>query len=207
MSWDLTQTEIDFLSRVGAFAWTDVADWLTKSEVYGYFQEAALRLAELGLFVSREIVSVPGTPTPVLALPADWIDSIHVSVNGQQLRPTSAAELLAYDSLWPETLCSPGVLPSRYSMDAGPLGTVTLYPVQSSSAELETISHVTPAAVSTTQTTVPIPGVVADYFLYFALARARGKESPYAMPEVVSAAQSMISLYEQVFTTYWGGLE
>lgn len=206
MSFDLTATSTVFLSRIGAVSWEDVTDWITEAEVFGYFDEAAVRLAELGLFVSRETQTL-ASGTSAYPMPADWLDSIHVSVNGQQCRPTSAAELLALDSLWPQTACEPSELPERYSMDAGPLGTITLYPQPVAVAELETIDHVIPAAISTAQTTAPIMSVVSDYFLYFALQRARGKESPYAMPEIAAAAASRVQLYEQILASYFGGLE
>lgn len=206
MSFDLTATSNDFLSRVGALAWSDVADWLTEDEVFGYFDEAAKRLAELGLFVSRETQTL-AAETSQYAMPGVWLDSIHTSVNGQQIRPSSAAELLALDSLWQQLACEPGQLPYRGSFDAGPLGTITLYPQPAAAAELETIDHVIPPPISTSATTAPIPSVLSDYFLYFALRRARGKESPYAMPEVAAAAASQCELYEQILSVYWGGLE
>ena len=202
---DLTATATEFLSRIGETAWSDV-EWITQAEFFEYCDEALNHLAEMGLFVLRETQTVsPGTSAYVM--PSTWLDSIHVSVNGAQLRPTSTAELLAFDSLWPQTACEPNANPTRYAMDFGTLGTITLYPQPVQTAELETIDHVLPAAISAAQTTAPIPSVLADYFLYFAIQRARSKESAYAMPEVAAAAASRVQLYEAVIQTYWGGLE
>ena len=206
MSWDLSVSEGDVLSKLGAVSWADCADWCSRAEVYTYFDEAAKRLAELGLFVARETQTI-SAGTSAYNLPADWLDSIHVSVNGQQCRPASTAELQALDSVWQQTACEPGALPGRYSMDAGQLGAVTLYPQPSGTGELETIDHVIPPDVSTAQTAVPIPSVLSDYFTYFAVQRLYGKESAMAKPEVVSVAAAQVALLEKVCVAYWGGLE
>lgn len=203
---DLTSTANEFLARIGAPSWANCADWINQAEFYNYCDEAAKRLADLGLFVMRDTVPITAGHA-TYEMTVDWLDSIHTSVNGSQIRSTSSAELLALDSLWPQTACEPGDLPTRVSYDAGPLGTVTLYPIPSAAGELETIGHVAPEDISQTQTTVPVPSVLSDYFLFFALQRARGKESPYAMPEVAAAAGQRVALYEQVLTAYWGGLE
>ena len=204
---DLTSTANQFLSRIGAPSWANCADWINQAEFYSYCDEAAKRLAELGLFVMADTLPITaGNATYEMTV--DWLDAIHTSVNGIQIRATSSAELLALDSLWPQTACSAGEIPSRVSYDAGPLGTATLYPIPSAAGELETIAHVIPEDISLGNvTTLPINSVIADYVLYFALQRARGKESPYAMPEVAAAAAARVALYEQVITAYWGGDE
>jgi hypothetical protein len=205
MAFDLTATAAEFLSRAGVLSWADL-NWCTEDEIYGYFDEATQKLAEMGLFVSSNTQTITAA-APQYACAPNWLHSLHVSVNGQQLRPTSVAELVAYDSLWLALICEPGELPYRYSLDAGALGTITLYPQPSAAAELETIDHVSAETITPAQTLAPIPSVLSDYFLYFALQRARGKESPYQMPEIAEAAGQACALFEQVFTQYWGNAE
>jgi hypothetical protein len=205
VSFDLSATAAEFLARAGVVSWTDL-NWCTQAEIYSYFDEAAQRLATLGLFVARNTQTIAAS-TPQYACAANWLDSLHVSVNGQQCRPTSVAELVAYDSTWLALFCEAGELPYRYSMDAGPLGTITLYPQPAASAELETVDHTTAATITPAQTLAPIPAVLSDYFLYFALKRARGKEGPYQMPEIAEAAEQACELFEQVLASYWGVAE
>jgi hypothetical protein len=191
------------LERLGVTGgWGDL-DWCTQAEVWGWFWEAQSRLAELGLFVAAETFStVAGTGS--YALPADWLNTIFASVNGQQMRPVSAAELVALDSYWSGAACWTQQVPGRYSMDAGALGTITLYPYPGAVNSVTLVDQVLPPAISTGQTTSPIHALLQDYFLYFALQRARGKESPNAMPEVAAAAAQMVKMYEQIICSYWG---
>jgi len=205
MAFDLSATAAEFLFRVGAQSWTDL-DWCTEAEIYGYFDEAAKRLAELGLFVESEATPIFANQA-AYALPAPWLDSIHVSVNNAQCRPASAAELLALDATWPALVCEPGQTPTRYSMDAAQLGTIVLYGMPSGGGAIASIDHVALAAITPSNTLAPIPAACSDYFLYFAIQRARGKESDYAMPEVAAGAGEMVALFEAVFTAYWGNVE
>ncbi len=202
MSVDLSTTANVLLERLGATSWSDL-DWCTQAEVYGWFYEAQSRLAELGLFVAQELLfTVAGTGS--YALPADWLNTIFASVNNQQMRPASVSELLALDSYWAGAGCGTQQVPSRYSLDAGELGTITLYPYPGAVNTVSLVDQILPPEITTGQTTSPINGLISDYFLYFGLARARGKESPNAMPEVADAAAQMVQLYEQIITSYWG---
>lgn len=199
---DLTQTAKALLSRLGAVSWSDL-DWLTEAEVFSYFDEAAKRLASLtGAFVERDTSESLASAQTEYACALGWISTIHLSNNGARLRPTSVAELLALDSTWPET---PGN-PSRYSDDAGPLGTFVVYP-QPQTAQagqaLAQIYHRFPLDLSSSQTLTPVPSPVADYFLYFALMRARGKQSESAMPEVAAHAEERCKMYESIFANYY----
>lgn len=207
--YDLSLLVNTVLSRLGASGWADL-DWLTETEVYAYFDEAAKRLAtHCGAFVDRDASAELAAAVPQYANPDGWISTIHVSAGNtpQRLRPTSVAELMALDSAWQTTACIGNTLPTRYSLDAGPLGTVTAYPMpleRQAGQPLAHIYHRFPEDISSTQTLVPAPTPVADYFLYFALMRARGKESPGAMPEIAAAAKARVEMYEQIFQSYYG---
>ena len=202
---DLTTTANDVLARLGVVSWADL-NWATQDEVYGYFDEASLRLAEMGLWVYLETLTVLAS-TPQYVMPYGWLDSIHITMNGYQLRPTSVAELEALDSTWTQTQCAPNASPTRYSMDAGPLGTITLYPVPAIANEtLTSIDHCFNPTVTAASPMLPICSVIADYFLYFALQRLRGKESPYQMLDMAQSFAQQGQLYEAILTSYYGSL-
>lgn len=200
---DLTAVGDVLLERLGVTGWPDL-DWLTEDEVFAYFDEAAKRLAEVaGVFAERDATTTLAAGQANYANPQGWIDSEHVSANGLRLRPASAEELSAVDATWPST---PGA-PTRYSLDAGPLGTTTLYPAPQENQAGQPLAHVYhrfPADISATQTLVPLPAPVADYLLYFALQRARGKEGDGAMTETAAHCGERCKLYEQICAGYWG---
>jgi len=202
MSWDLSQTANDLLARLGAANWTDL-NWCTQSEVYSWLDEAAQRLGELGLFVQQNSQTLtPGTAQYPLS--ANWLQTIHASASGSLLRAASAEELEALDSEWTVTQCVTGEPSSRYALDAGPLGTITLYPQPADADTLSTIDQVSPATVTYLQTLIPAPPPVSDYCFYFALMRARGKESPNAMPEIAAHAADRVKHLEQVLAIFGG---
>jgi hypothetical protein len=203
---DLSFTALALLPRLGARAYNDIASWLTPTDIYSYFDEAAKRLAErCGIFVERDtsIVLTPGIGQYNLV--ARSLSTLHVSISGARLRPVSAAELDALDPLWPDAVAPAGEQPTRYSLDVGPLGTITTYPRPGlAGAIVATINHVYPLPVVQDSTVIPIPAPVADYFLYFALMRARSKQSEQEMPEAVALAEARLTLYEQVLRGYYG---
>jgi hypothetical protein len=200
---DLSQTANTLLSRLGASSWDDI-DWLTEAEVYSYFDEAAKRLAQVaGVFVERDTSIALATNVAQYDAPADWISTIHVSAGNTRLRPASVAELRALDDGWKSATGTT----ARYSMDAGALGTVVVYPKPNSAQNgqvLSMIYHQYPEEISDSQTLAPITSPIADYFLYFALNRARGKQSDKAMPEVAAYAAQRVQLYEQILESYFG---
>lgn len=210
--YDLTLTANSLLSRLGAASWADL-DWVTEAEVFSYFDEAAKRLAtHCGAFVERDATGLLAADEAQYATPLDWISSIHVSTGTTpvRLRPSSVSELLALDGTWQTTPATVNNPPARYSMDAGPLGTITLYPLPQAAQAGQTLAqiyHRFPADIGSTQTLAPIPSPVSDYFLYFALMRCRGKQSEGAMPEVAAHAEERGKLYEQIFSGYYGESE
>lgn len=204
--YDLTLLSNTLLSRLGAASWDDLT-WLTEEEVFSFFDEAAKRLAtHCGAFVDRDASAQLVKNQAQYANPAGWVSTIHASagVTPNRLRPASASDLTALDATWQTTPCG-SALPSRYSLDAGPLGTITVYPLPGQNGQpLAQIYHRFPPDLSPSQTLVPLSAPVADYFLYFALMRARGKESEGAMPEVAQHASARCQMYEQIFLSYYG---
>jgi hypothetical protein len=201
MSFDLTATATMLLGRLGATSWADL-DWLTEAEVFSYFDEAAKRLAqECGIFVIRDTSDNLANGTSQYATPAGWLSTIHVSAGSTRLRPASASELLALDATYTATTGTP----ARYSMDAGPLGTVTIYPTPTRYAALCQVCHVFPQPdITQSAPTAPISSPISDYFLYFALWRARGRQSESSMPEIASHAEARCKQFEEMFNGYYG---
>jgi hypothetical protein len=206
-AFDLSTLEPIVQARLGATSWDDLT-WLEESELYSYFDECAKRLAhQSGVFIERDTGTNLTANEAQYAAPENWIATLHLSVSNRRLRPTSVAGLLALDSTWQTTPCAMGQMPTRYSDDAGPLGTVTLYPIPQQQQAGETLGHVYqqfPADISTTQMSAPVPAPVADYFGYFAAMRARGKESEGAMSEMSAHFDQRCQMYETLFAHYWG---
>lgn len=198
---DLSTLETTFLSRLGYTSWTD-CNWFQKPELYDYFDEAAKRLGSMGLFADVDETVTLSANTAQYSTPTGWISTIACASQNGRLRPVTNVELEALDTNYATT---PGN-PARYSMDTGPLGTVTLYPLptQNNTGEvLEQVYHRFPVDVTTSQTTVPVPAAVADYFLYFALERARARQSEASMPEAAAHFHERCQMWEQVFAHYW----
>lgn len=203
MSFDLSTLENTFLARLGCVSWADCT-WFTRAELYSYFDEAAKHLGSMELFVEFDETVMVASGVNQYTTPAGWISTLAVASENGVLRPSSVVEIEALDTNYQTTQGNP----NRYSMDAGPLGTVTLYPAPTTTnagETLEQVYHRFPVDLATTQTLAPVSAPIADYFLYFALARARGRQSEAAMPEMASHFQERCQMWEAVFSHYWGG--
>jgi hypothetical protein len=89
-------------------------------------------------------------------------------------------------------------------MDAGSVGTVTLYPNPLTGGTVTQVCQEFPAAIVLGASAVLLPTVLGDYFTYAMLAGARGKESEAAMPEMAGHFEQRMKLYEQVIEHLWG---
>lgn len=203
MAFDLSATANDLLGRLGATSFADL-DWTTQAEVYSYFDEALKSLAaKTGIFVERDASGTLASGTNQYQAPTGWISTIHLSVAGLRIRPTTLTEIEALDSQY---VTASGT-PVRYSDDSGPLGSITYYPTPAAADAGKVVAvvfHLSPPDLSTGQTLIPAPSPVADFFLYYALQRARSKESVASMPEVASHAQQRAAMFLEIFEQYWG---
>ena len=199
---DVAQVINDMLPTLGASSFGDLTWCLADgSEFYQWADEYAKRLAhKCGVFVERDISIDLEIDTAVYDAPDGLIDAIHVSAGGLRLRVSSARELNALDSTWQATE-GPVI---RYSMDAGPVGTITVYAIPTATGLLAVIFHAFPAAIALGSSTVAVPAPVADYFEFGMLAEARRKQSEGAMPEMAAHFDERVKLYEQVMAKYWG---
>ncbi len=175
--------------------------WISGAELYQFADDAAKRLAyESGLFLTYDASIVVSGGTPVYNLPNTHIFTLQAWLGSQQLRLTPVRDLFALDATW-----SAATGPSkRCSLDAGSVGTITLYPNPTSNGTLAQICQEFAATIQAGQTTINLPGVLQDYFTYAMLAGARGKESDHRMGEMAAHFQARCDLYEQVTDHLYG---
>jgi hypothetical protein len=209
---DIAQVIDEMLPTLGATSLGDVSWCLADgSEFYQWADEYAKRLAHrCGVFVERDTLTTVEPGTAVYPVPEGHIDTIHVSITTSggdgtplRLRPSTVRDLNALDATWPTTT---GIV-TRYSMDAGGVGTITLYQNPSSSGNagmLAVIFHQFPAAIALGSSVVQIASPIGDYFQYGMLAEARRKQSEGAMPEMADHFDQRVAMYEQVMLKYWG---
>ncbi len=200
---DLAQVVTDMLPTLGATSLGDLTWCLADgSEFYQWADEYAKRLAhKCGVFVERDVSNILVANNASYPVPLRHIDTIHASIAGARLRPSTVRDLVALDSTWPTTT---GIV-ARYSMDAGPVGTITLYRIPTaSSAILAVIFHQFPPEINTGSTTIAIASPIADYFQFGMLAEARRKQSEGAMPEMADHFDQRVAMYEQIIQKYWG---
>ncbi len=184
--------------------------YVTAPELYQFADDAAKRLAyERGVFVGldQSVAIIAGMA--VYSLQANHVFTVYAwvaplpSVGGsvQLLRPTPVNNLFALDDTWVATSGEA----ARYSLDAGSVGTITLYPIPVNSGVLNQICQEFPPTVSASALQMSLPIVLTDYFTYAMLAGARGKESDQAMPEMAAHFRERLKLYDQVIESLWGG--
>jgi len=203
-SLDVANAVADAAYRLGLQGTTELQAgnaYVTPAELYQWADEGAKRLSyDVGLFINYD-TSVTVTPgTAVYQLPATHVFTLMAAVNGQLLRPTPVAALWALDANWPATSGNA----RRCSLDAGSVGTITLYPNPVDGGTLGQFCQEFPATIAAGASTVELPAVLQDYFTYRMLAGARGKESDQAMPEMAAHFEQRVELYEQLMAHLWG---
>jgi hypothetical protein len=211
---DVSKSLADVAYRLGFASLSDLISdaeaYTNVAELYQFADDGAKKIAyESGVFQNYD-TSVSVTPgTAVYALPATHVFTVlAVLIDGttgapQLLRPTAVRNLWALDANWPTTTGSP----NRCSLDAGGVGTITLYPVPiaGSGGTLGQVCQEFPSpGISQGFTLVPLSVVLQDYFSYCMLAGARGKESEAAMPDMAAHFQSRCDLYGQIVEHLWG---
>lgn len=198
---DLQYAINDVLPALGASTITDIADWCVLSELYDWFDDANKRLAHrVGFWVDRDDAIAIADDDITYDDPTGHVDTLHVSLDGSKLRPTTAAELEALDPLWPATTGTP----SRFSKDAAPVGETRIYPGAMADGTIAVIYHRFQPTIAAGSSTLPIPSPMQDYFTFFAMAEARGKESDGAIPEMADHFRQRADLYLQLAEHYWG---
>jgi hypothetical protein len=206
---DIAASIADIWFRLGFQSGADMAvpdRWVTIAELYQFGDDAAKLLARVSsLFLTLDSSVSVLAATPLYEMPSGHVFTLTAwltALSGaqQQLRLSSAGQLWALDGAWPLTSGAP----LRLSLDAGGVGTGTLYPNPVANAVLNQVLEVCPATVAAGASTLPISPVLQDCFTYFLLAGARGKESDSSMPEMAAHFQQRCALYEAVIDHLWG---
>lgn len=208
MSIDVANCITDSWFRLGFLNSTELATgsyWVTVAELYQFGDDAAKKLAyTVGIFsvTDNSISIVAGTaayslPTSHVFTVLAWI--VYAGQPVQLLRPTTVGQLFALDGNWPTTTGDS----KRISMDAGSVGTATLYPNPIQNGTLNQICQEF-QAVASGSSTLTISPVLQDMLTYALLAGARGKESDSRMAEMADHFQKRVDMYAQICDHLWG---
>lgn len=196
----------DLYPALNASGAADLVFW-TEADLYEWADEAAKRLARVqGGFVDWDdsITVAEGVPTYNLA--AGHLSTIHVSLDGRTLRPATVQELEARDGTWVETESD---TVTRWLQDGEGTERIRLWPTPGAAAgvDLLLIEHRLPETITAEAAVVQAPLCLRDYWPFYVLGEARGKEGKAAMPEVAEWCGEMTQLYERVCREYWGGAQ
>lgn len=194
-------SQVDALYRLGFQNASDLnqAIWLTSAELQHWSDEAVSHLAAVaGVFLTYDQSVQVAAGTAQYSLPTGHVYTVLAAFNNGILWITPVAELWALDADWQATAGNPD--PKRCSLDAGGLGTATLYPLPTEPGTLSQVLQQVPASTGV----LPLPSVLQDYFTYSMLAGARGKESEHAQPEMAQHYRERLKLYDQVCEHLWG---
>lgn len=208
---DVALSLADVVYRLGFQSLKDfgAATWISTDELYEHADEAVKKIAyNSGVFITLDTSVDVTAGTGVYALPATHVYTLAAALLAELgpprvLRITPVRDLWALDGSWPAT---PGAS-TRCSMDAGSVGTITLYPLPIENAELQQVCEEFPGQVEDGASTVALPTVLQDYLSYAMLAGARGKESEAAMPEMAAHYRERMDLYEQIIEHLWGAAQ
>lgn len=201
----------DVLYRLGFQNSTDIAaaaSWLTTDELYSYADEAAQRLAYVScVFVGFDdsVAILAAAASGLYPMPAAHVYTLAAWLGGKSLRITPVRELWALDSTWAATTGDRG--PDglqRLSLDAGAVGSATVYPIPATAGTLAQLCVLAPAAITASSSTVALPTVLQDYLSYCMLGAARLKESDAMMMEMGDHFAERAMLYEQVIRHLYG---
>lgn len=184
---------------LGASNSADLVFW-TAQDLLDWLNEALQKFARrVGVFVERDASTAVVSGTAGYSLPARHLSTLHVALDGAELRPASVKEIEALDADWPNTA---GTV-ERYLEDVTGFGTITLYREPAASGTLAVVFHRYPAEVDE-DADIPLPETLADYLTDAMLAEARGTEGDGAMSEVAQFCGEEMRLYEEIAASYWG---
>lgn len=205
---DVANSITDAWFRLGFLSAAELATnsyWVTLTELYQFGDDAAKELAyEAGVFVVVDTSITVAPATAAYTLPASHVFTVlawlvYAGLPVQFLRLSTVDQLFALDANWSTTVGDP----VRASLDAGNVGTITLYPIPLSAATLAEICQEFPAVASGSSALALSP-VLQDAFTYALLAAARGKESDSRMEEMANHFRQRAELYAQLAEHLWG---
>lgn len=189
------------LPALNATSLADAQFW-TEASLYEWADEAAQCLARTApVFVVRDAATSVQAGVAVYANPARHVKLIHLALAGARLAPSASRELIALSDTW---MTDAGT-PARWIGDWMGHDYYRLHPTPDTAAGvIETVLAQFPPALTVSTPTLAAPLVVADYLECRMLAEARRQEGDGAMPDVADAFDKRATLYEAIFTAYWG---
>jgi hypothetical protein len=175
----------------------DTLSFWTLDELVEFAADAARDLAQSGMFVDRQVLTVQANSAGVL-LPMLTLSIVHVSLNDGSLRPITFEELEALDSGWRATA---GTV-SRWALSISGEGILTLYKIPQSGSTGSVIRHTYPLPDSLSYT-FRGSQVFGDHVLYRVLQKARSVDGDGLMPDAAAQCSAVADLYKAVFAQYW----
>jgi hypothetical protein len=205
---DVANSVADAIYRLGFVnqAEQTAGSWVTPAELYQWADEAAKRLArETGAFAAYDDSIAVEAGTASYALPSNHVFTLMAAIvypSGamQLLRMTAVRDLWALDGNQQTTSGDP----QRASLDAGGVGTITLYPIPIQAGTLGQVLAEFPGTIAAGSSTVALAAPMQDFFTFRILAGARGKESPNADQAMAAHFAERADLYSQVAEHLWG---
>jgi len=191
------------LPSLHAASTADLVMW-SECELVQWIDAAVKKLArKVALFIGRSLDTVTAECTRAYAVPAQYVSMIHVSYDGQPLRPTSTGELVARDTRW---MTRTGRRPASWYVDTIGLAQVGIYPVPGEARSIWMIYHGWPQTVDCAEahTSIPLPKALEPYIELNVIAEAYTKEGDGYAPDIATAARGLSKIYERVALEYWG---
>ncbi len=194
----------DLIYRLGFVNADDVdatGTWCTSTELYEFADEAVQRLAYLtGAFITYDSSITVTEGTAVYAEPAANVFTLQAWLGDVNLKLTPVRELWALDSTWSATSGAS----TRASLDAGSIGTITLYPNPSAGGTLNQIAEEYPSTIALDASTVQLPIPLQDWLSYRMLEAARRKESDGTQTEMADHYEQRAATYEEIVQRLYG---
>ena len=175
--------------------------WVTSTELYQFADEAAQLLAyKCGAFTTVDTSITVSSGTAGYSLPASNVFSLGAWLVANNLRFSTVRELQALDATWPAT-SGPS---TRASLDAGSVGTITLYPNPTVGGTLAVLAEEYPATINLASSTVSLPTVFQDWASYAMMEGAKRKESDGRSEEMAQHFQGRVDLYLTIANYLYG---
>jgi hypothetical protein len=201
---DTTQVIDDLLPSLHSDSRANLTFW-SAADLVEWMDEALKRLSKIAcVFVGRSvsILTVAGQAT--YTLPDRHIATLHLSHVVNPLKPASTLELEMKDSAYATRASA---TPSHWYPDLlnGASFGIAGVPAVSDQV-LPIIYEGWPPALDGggLQTLVSAPAPLKGYLAMCVLAKAYGREGESEMPDVAHHCAARVSMYEEVFTRYYG---
>lgn len=203
---DWSSLEPWMLQSLNASNLAQLANW-TETELYQY---AELALHAIGrkflLIVQYDDSTALVANQAIYPVPANHIVTIFAAADGNTLTPSEVEEMEALDDDWEEAASVSE--PTNWVGNALGVQTIRVYPPKNAGGTLQLIFQLEPPNMPVLKPLeIKMPAPVGDYLVLEALEAARRRQGDGQMLDAAQAFNSLGTLYEQVFASYWGSGE